>query len=228
MPFHLTYKACTKLPLLLSSLLAIALACPIAVADERDDPPQFVEGVHYARLPLKAGADDSGKIEVREFFWYGCPHCYQLEPYLNSWKVADDVEFIRTPATLGRNWLTHAYVYYALEALGKADELHPLFFEALHAKKLKLQSITQIAQFFAAHGVDAAKFEKTANSFVVEAKVKQADKLARGYLLSSVPTVVVNGRYQLSPRTAGGYKKFTDALDYLVALERKRLGKRQP
>lgn len=227
MLFHLTYKVFTKSPLclLLPLLLATLAESPVAIADGNQDSPRFVEGVHYTRLSLQAQVNHSDTIEVREFFWYGCPHCYQLEPYLDSWKVADDVELIRTPATLGRDWLTHAYVYYALEALGKVDELHPVFFSALHVKKLNLRTLPQIAQFFSAYGLDATKFEKAAKSFVVEAKVKQADKLASEYVLSSVPTVIVNRRYQLSPRTVGGYKEFTEALDYLVALERKRLGK---
>lgn len=181
---------------------------------------QFEEGRHYKLLPRPAEVQvPEGKVEVREFFWYGCPHCYTLEPHIAKWKKPAAVEFVTTPALLGKNWVPHAYAYYALKALGRLEELHSALFDAVHARKRRVYSLKQIAAFLEEHGIEREKFEKTVKSFVVETQVKSAERLGRTYAISGVPTFVVNGKYVTSPSMTGDYDTFFRVIDYLVAKE---------
>ena len=180
----------------------------------------FIEGRHYTVVRGETPPSvPAGKVEVREFFWYGCPHCYTLEAYLDKWQKPDAAEFVLTPTLLGKNWVDHAYAYYALKALGRLDELHPVLFEALHVKKKRLSTIGQMAKFFEGHGIKAAKFREAAESFTVATQVKIAERLAREYGISSVPTFVINGRYLTSPSMTGSYEQFFEVVDFLVRKE---------
>ena len=182
----------------------------------------FIEGKHYTVIPTPVLMQmPAGKVEVREFFWYGCPHCYTLEPYISDWEKPKSVEFVTTPAMLGKNWVDHAYTYYALKALGKLDELHPILFDAIHRKKKRLYKIAQIGDFLAGYGLEKKEFEKAVESFSVSTEIKRAERLAKSYGISSVPIVVVNGKYALSPSTVGSYENFFKAVDYLVEKESK-------
>ncbi|MDD9806723.1 MAG: thiol:disulfide interchange protein DsbA/DsbL [Gammaproteobacteria bacterium] len=193
--------------------MLFALAAPAAFAQD------FIEGQHYQRLEQPQPTETGDKVEVREFFWYGCPHCYVLEPYLDNWQVPDSAEFIRTPATFNELWATHARVYYVLQEMKKLDELHAVFFDALHKRKLRLTDAASIARFFEGHGIAADKFQSAWRSFLVDTKVGKADKAVRAYGLKSVPSFVVNGKYLVSPSTVTSYAQFIEVLDYLIALE---------
>lgn len=199
-----------------AALLVAAAFVPAAPAAWAQD---FVEGQHYQRLENPQPTATGDKIEVREFFWYGCPHCYVLEPYLDNWRVPDSAEFVRTPATFNELWATHARVYYVLQEMKKLDELHAVFFDALHKRKLKLNNAASIARFFEGHGIPADRFQSAWRSFLVDAKVGQADKAVRAYGLRSVPSFVVNGKYLVSPSMVTSYALFIEVLNYLVALE---------
>ncbi len=177
----------------------------------------FTEGTHYTRLETAMPVNmPAGKIEVREFFWYGCPHCYTLEVYIRNWNRPEAAEFVTTPALLGKNWVDHARAYYALEALGKLEELHPVLFDALHAKRQRLSTIKQLAKFFENHGIERKKFEETAASFLVNTQVKRAENLGKNYGITSVPTLVINGEYVTSPSMVGSYENFFEVVNYLV------------
>ena len=177
----------------------------------------FIEGTHYTRLdtPVQVRVPE-GKIEVREFFWYGCPHCFKLEPYINKWEKPENVEFVTTPAVLGKNWVAHAYAYYALEALGKLDELHTVLFHALHTEKRRLLTIGQLAELFEHHGIKRAKFEEAVKSFLVDTQVKRAENLGKSYSISGVPTFVIGGKYKTSPSMTGDYETFFKVVDFLI------------
>lgn len=198
-------------------LLCAAAALVFATAAQAQS---FVEGRHYTAVPRPAPVQVAeGKVEVREFFWYGCPHCYTLEPYIHNWKKPAAVEFVTTPAVLGKNWVDHAYAYYALKALGRLEELHPVLFDAVHAKKRRVYSINEMAAFFSGYGIEPGKFKETAKSFLVESQVKRAERLGRTYGISGVPSFVVNGKYVTSPGMAGSYENFFKIVDFLVAKE---------
>lgn len=150
--------------------------------------------------PLYAPA--SGKIEVVEYFWYGCGTCYALEPHIEAWleKLPKDVEFKRTPAPGAASWTVPARTYFALEALGLQPKLHRPFFDAIQKERLRPTNTQQLDDWLSRQGVDVARFHAAENSFTVESKLKRADQLFNrvNELSHGVPAVVVNGRYIIS------------------------------
>lgn len=197
---------------LLSLTCAGAIAAPAAT---------FREGADYKLLapPLPTQAD--GKVEVLELFWYRCPHCYELQPVLESWqkRTGKTIVYRRMPAVLGSNWAIHARAYYTAEALDVLERMHRPVFDALHAEQRNIGDEASLAAFFAEHGVDAARFRQVFNSFGVDSKVRAAADTTRRLRLSGVPAVVVNGRYLTSPAIAGGAPRMTEVLDFLIGQE---------
>lgn len=165
-----------------------------------------VEGQDYTVLdtPVKTQVDDN-QIEVTGVFWYGCPHCYNLEEPLNAWvaELPEDVTFNRLPATMGDAWVKHAFAYYAAEDLGILDKVHDDFFEALHEQGKRLTDPDDIAAFFSNYGVSEEDALKALNSFGVKSQVSKANTRMRGMELMGVPALVVDGRYVISPSSAG-------------------------
>ena len=189
---------------------------------------QFTEGTHYARLtptqPTVGGAD---KIEVAEIFWYGCNHCYDFEPFINRWKesMPANARFVRIPAIWNPLVRLHAQLYYTEEVLGKNGKFtDPEMFRAAvfaeyHRRGNRLASFDSIQELFAKHGVSATDFESTWNSFEVAQKLRVAQDLARRYSISSVPAVVVNGKYRTGAAEAGGYPRLLELVDELIERE---------
>lgn len=161
------------------------------------------------------------KIEVIEFFWYGCPHCYTFEPSLTAWLKTkpENVEFIRIPAVFNEQWGKHAKAYFTAEALGVVDKIHGDMFDGVQQKQ-ELESEEQLAKFFAAHGVKEADFRETYNSFMVDSKMRQAPALAAKYGITGVPAIVVNGKYKTNGTLAGSQEKMIDVLNALIKKER--------
>ncbi|MBW8056338.1 MAG: thiol:disulfide interchange protein DsbA/DsbL [Nitrospira sp.] len=186
---------------------------------------QFELGKHYVQLPSGSVVETDDKIEVREFFWYGCPHCYSLEPYLERWLKTkpDEVAYVRTPG-VARKWIPHARAYYTFEALGITEKVHRPFFDAIHKGGQKLSDEASMAAFVAAYGVDQETFRKAFNSFGVKTQVQKAKQLNFRYGVDSVPTITVDGRYKANVRGAGGPDQLMRLINYLVEqskLERK-------
>src|SRR5690606_11782272 len=158
-----------------------------------------VEGTHYVRLSQAAPVSaPAGKVEVVEFFWYGCNHCYAFEPSLAAWaaQLPADVVFRRVPVAFRENpFGNHQRLFYALEAMGLVSTLHAKVFHAIHAGQQGLDKPETIADFVARHGVDRAKFLAMFNSFAVQTKCKQARTLSDAYKIEGVPTLGVAGRY---------------------------------
>ena len=163
------------------------------------------------------------KIEVLEFFWYGCPHCYSLEPHMQQWlkTKADNVEFIRVPAVFSKHFKVHARSYYALHIMGVIEEVHPKIFSALHSrnKKLKLNTLDSMTNFLKKQNIDTDKFVKTYNSFGVESKLRKAIKLVNNYEVKGVPAVAVNGKYFVTGQSAGSYENLIKIVDRLIDKE---------
>lgn len=201
---------------------AVALAL-VALPGADAGAQNFTEGTHYTRInpPMKTGTP-GGKIEVREFFWYGCPHCYSFEPYILKWKkqAPADVVVIQTPAVLGERWVAHAYTYYTLDELGVLDKLHPVFFAALHKDKKRLTTLDEIADFFTLHGIEKSHFVNVYKSFSVNNRVKKAEDLGLRAQVKGVPFVTVAGRYAVVLGSLNSFQQLTDLLDHLVAKER--------
>jgi thiol:disulfide interchange protein DsbA len=181
------------------------------------------EGIEYKTIsPRVANQVEDKKIEVVELFWYGCPHCFHFEPSLLKWlkQKPKDVNFVRVPAVFNPTWGLHARAYYTAEVLGILDKIHEPLFNAIHLKKQKMATANELADFFAAHGIEKETFYETFNSFAVDAKVRRATDLTHRYGIDGVPSLIVNGKYRTSGSMAGGQQKMLQVVDYLIKQER--------
>jgi thiol:disulfide interchange protein DsbA len=181
-----------------------------------------VEGKDYVAVPLpQAQVAGSGKVEVTEVFWYGCPHCFALEPRLAAWlsQLPKDVQFRRVPAVLAAHWQPMAKAFYALEATG--IDLHAKMFNAIHIEKLNLNDEQTFLQWVGRQGVDGSKVGDAYRSFGVNGKVQAARQMNVNLGLTSVPSLVVGGKYLTSPSMAGGTDQMFQVVDYLVEQVRK-------
>ncbi len=204
---------------------AVETAAPerIVLAQADTSARQFSLGEHYERLtPAQPTSSGPEQIEVAEVFWYACPHCYTFDPYLESWKenIAGDVSFVRIPVLWAGIHQMHARIYYTAETLNKLDEMHADIFREIHVNRNGLDNPAAIGSFFGNYGVDQATFDSTFESFAVYTKLQRADELARRYRISSVPTVIVNGKYVTSATMAGSYPVLLEVIDELIAMER--------
>jgi thiol:disulfide interchange protein DsbA len=165
---------------------------------------------------------DAGKIEVIEFFWYGCPHCYAIEPSVANWVKTKpaDVEFKRVPAYAG-SWVPMASLFYTLEAMGKLDALHQKVFDAIHKQGQNLGNRKSLAQFLGANGVDFAEYEKVEKSFSVVNKLNRDQQLTVLYQVDTVPRFIIAGKYMTSGDQAGGNDKIMAAVDEAIAAARR-------
>lgn len=182
----------------------------------------FKEGTDYDLLPQPGKVEVPGKLEVREFFWYGCPHCFELEPILAQWRktLPADVNFVHTPAPMNKNWVPHAHAYYVAESMGKLDEISAKLFHALHVKRDKLFSQEELAGFFTQFGITEEEFNKRYNSFAVRVKVKQAEALTKNYRLRGVPALVVNGKYLVKAKAGQTSQSMLQVVQFLLDKER--------
>lgn len=202
----------------LSLLLMITASLSLAEAPASG----YTAGKHYAVLPQPVRTRDASKIEVVEVFWYGCPHCYHFEPIVKQWKktAAADIDFWQSPAMWGGAMKEHAKAFYVAQALGVMDKLHEPLFVSLVVERKKLQNQQEIGQLFADYGVAKADFDKAYNSFSIESQVKQADARARSYKITGTPEVIVNGKYRVTAKLAGGQEKMFAIVDFLIEKER--------
>lgn len=167
----------------------------------------FQEGKHYVRLPQPVPVSaPTGKVEVLEFFSYGCPHCSAFEPVLDAWakKLPADVAFRRVPVNFLFNAELFQRTYFSLEALGQVEAMQRKVFAAVHVQRERWSSPDAVADFVAKHGVDRAKFLELYSSFGVQTKMVQARQLVERYKIDGVPALGVHGRYYTSPSLAGG------------------------
>ena len=183
-----------------------------------------VEGTHYTKLaqPVPVSVP-AGKIEVIEFFSYGCPHCFALEPTLEPWakRLPDDVVFKRVPVGFNALYENYQKIYYALEAMGQVENMHRKVFNAIHQQRQRLDKEADIAAFMTANGIDGAKFVELYKSFTVQTKAKQAQQLSQAYKIEGVPTLAVQGRYTTSGSQAGSNERALAVADALVQTARK-------
>ncbi len=195
------------------------LALGVSTAWASDHDSKYIEGTHYQRIsPQVPTSTEEGKIEVVELFWYGCSHCYALEPYLEIWldEKPDNVSFTRIPAVLNAGWETHARLYYALELMGKIDMLHEEIFSAIHEEGKKFDDKNSIAKYLSEHDVDADEFLKTFDSFAVTTRIQRAKQLGKAYGVTGTPTMVVNGEFLSSAGMAGGHPELIEVVNQRV------------
>lgn len=186
-------------------------------------PERFKQGVHYQLLTAaQPTGTEPGTVEVLEVFWYGCPHCYSLEPYIQAWRddgMPPQAEFRRMPAALNPSWQILARAYYTAEALGVLDQAHGDMFREFHVNRNPLNTPELLATFFSRYGVSEEDFTAAFNSFAVQTKLRRADALTRRYRISGVPAIVVNGKYVTGASEAGGVNELFEVVDFLVEKE---------
>jgi thiol:disulfide interchange protein DsbA len=183
---------------------------------------RFQLGKHYTRLsPTQPTSSSPDKVEVAEIFWYGCPHCYALDPSLKSWVASkpDYVAFVRVPVAWSDVAKAHARAFYTEEALGKIGAIHDALFREIHEKHDLLDTEDKLRAFFGTFGVDDATFKAAYESAGVQTKVQRADELVRRYRVASVPTIVVNGKYTTDVGLAGGNEQLFALIGELAASE---------
>ncbi|MBT7408819.1 MAG: thiol:disulfide interchange protein DsbA/DsbL, partial [Methylococcales bacterium] len=183
-------KPIIKLILLLISGIFFSMA--------QANPPGLEKGFHYQEIVPNQPTTDATKIEVIELFWYGCPHCYSLEPYLKRWlaQKPDDVKFIQIPVQFRADWTMHAKMYFTAKYLGILNDIHETIFDAIHMGKKKFKTVDSVRTFFKEHGVSEKDFNKTFKSFAVRNQIVRTKKLARLYGVNGVPALIVNGKYR--------------------------------
>ena len=183
----------------------------------------FTEGKHYITLdkPVKTVTGD--KVEVRELFWYYCPHCFNVEPVLSNWvkKLPNNTTFIRQPAVFSDRWINGAIFYYVLEQLDEVDRLHSQLFEAIHLQKRAFIDQEDFVEWLVEHGVDNDVANSAFKSFSVRIKVNKSKLNTVKYHTSGVPALVINGKYWTDASHAGGELEMFKVADYLIAKESK-------
>ncbi len=198
--------------------LALAGASPLAFAQSAP-----VEGRDFVKLPAPVPVPGGGKVDVIEFFWYGCPHCYAFEPALEGWvkKLPTDVGFRRIHVAFTSMHEGHAKIFYAAEQLGLVDRVHKLIFNAMHQQNMRFQREAEVLDFVKANGIDSVKFGEAMRSFGVATKVQQAKQLVDSYKVDGVPGLGIHGRWFTSPSLAGGPARALAVADQLIGLARK-------
>ena len=199
-------------------IAAIALAPLAARSQQRGD-------AGYLTLANALPVENPGKVEVAEFFWYGCIHCYNLEPVLEAWlpKLPADAYFRRIPAVFNERWGLDATIFYAFEALGVLDKLHRPFFDAIHKDRLKTDDPAALNEWLARHGVQLTKFEAATKSFSVQSKLKRAAQLTAGSRIDGTPALMVHGRYTISTEQSGSREGMLASAERLIPVVRKTL-----
>lgn len=194
---------------------------------------RWVAGTNYQVLvPAQPTAVAAGKVEVLEFFWYGCPHCYALDPTIEHWRAnkAPYIEFERVPVLWANPHVAHARLFYTLQALGQRDALHSKIFDAIHRQNDPLwapgdddkAALADQLKFAKANGISDSEFLKAYNSGEVQADLQHAADLNRRYQITAIPTFVINGKYETGEGMAGGAANLTALIDDLAASERAR------
>ncbi len=178
---------------------------------------ELKEGDNYETLAQAQATAAAGKVEVAEFFWYGCPHCYALEPVLNKWMqtLPKDVVLRRVPADFGR-WVQGVRLFYALETIGEEARVRGELFDAIHKERLGYTKEPDVTEWLAKKGIDREKFTTAYNSAAVQTKVQGAQQLTLAYGVDGVPTVVVGGKYRTSSAMVGGHDALPAIIDQLI------------
>ena len=203
----------------LSALTALSVLGGAARAQKAGQP--------FQTLATKVPTEVAGKIEVIEFFSYGCPHCHDFEPLLNNWTktLPADVNFVKVPITFNRpEWTNLARIYYTLEAMGESAKLGPAVFAAIHEQKRQLQKEDVLLEW-AGSVTDAKRFGDTWKSFGVQSRVQRSNQIAAAYRVSGVPMMAVDGRFIVSASTAGSHEGMLKTVNELVARVRSEKGK---
>ena len=181
----------------------------------------FVEGTDYEVISPAVKTTQPDKVVVTEVFWYGCPHCFRFEPYVERWsaELPEGVIFEQVPSSLNPRWTEHARAYYSFQIMGALEQMHTAFFDAIHLKRQRLNSLDIIAEFVAERGLDEKAFREHYFSFPVETQLRKNMQKEKRYGHNGVPAVIVNGKYLVTGSLAGSNDRMIQIMNYLVAAE---------
>ena len=181
----------------------------------------FVDGVDYKSINPPASTSQPDKVVVTEVFWYGCPHCFRFEPYIEKFaeNLREGVVFEQVPSVINPRWSDHARAYYAMKMMGIQEALHAKLFNAIHLERKRLNSEDTLAEFVGENGYDEAKFRELYTSFPVDTQLRKNIKQERRYGHNGVPAVIVNGKYLTSGSMAGSNARLIQVIDFLVDKE---------
>jgi thiol:disulfide interchange protein DsbA len=184
--------------------------------------PDAFEGHDYERLKNPQAVATGNKIEVLEFFWYRCPHCFQLEPALESWlkKLPKDAQVRRVPAVFRDDWMPGAKIFHTLEQMGELDRLHKKVFDAYHVHNINLNDPAVLMDWVGKQGVDRKKFEAIYKSFSTQSRSTQGGRLASSYAIRGVPAFIIDGKYSTSMSMTGSEARLFEVLDQLIVKAR--------
>jgi protein dithiol oxidoreductase (disulfide-forming) len=189
----------------------------------------FQAGKDYRPISPAQPTESGDRIEVLEFFSYGCPHCHELEPFLAAWAktLPKDVAFRRIPITFNREaWTVLAKIYLSFEVMGEADRMSPLTFTAIHSDRVALDNEATRNAWLQKNGVNVAKFNENFRSFTVSSKLQRATQVAAAYQIQGVPSMAVDGKYMTAPSMVNSLEGTVAAVDQLIALARKERGRK--
>lgn len=203
-------------------LLILLLAAALPLQGYAQTP---AEGREYRTLQVTQPTEKN-RVEVIEFFWYACPHCFAMQPALDPWikQLPKDVLFKRVPVAFDDSSIPHSRMFYTLEGLGKLQTLHMKAFNAIHLEKNRMATAQAQADYFAREGIDRQTYLNMYNSFSVQAKVNTAQQIWKSYRVDGTPDLAIAGRYLTSPLRAGSIGASLQAADWLVAKSRKEQG----
>lgn len=207
----------------LKLLLAALAVAVLSVSPVMAQAP--VEGKQYTRLQMPQPTEQAGKVEVIEFFWYGCSHCSDFEPLLQPWvkKLPANVVFRKVPAVFNPNWALGARLFYTIEALGLTERLNVAAFNAVQKERINLNDEKAVGDWAARQGADRQKFLDMYKSFAVDGKVRKAAEMTQEYGFSGVPALVVGGKYLLA--SVGTLEDLLRVTDFLIAKNRTEIKK---
>jgi thiol:disulfide interchange protein DsbA len=210
-----------SLQLAAAGLLGTGLALPLTASAQG----AAIEGKEYQKIsrPVPVALGGATKIEVVEFFWYGCPHCNALQPQLEAWvkRLPADVAFRPVPVGFAPQHEYHQKLFYALEAMGQLGAMHDKVFAAIHVARKRMDKDAEVAEFISANGLDGAKLVETMKSFSVSGKSRQAKQLTEAYHIDGVPTLGIQGRYTTSASMTGSPERAFAVAEQLMAQIRK-------
>ncbi|MCH8529953.1 MAG: thiol:disulfide interchange protein DsbA/DsbL [Saccharospirillum sp.] len=199
---------------IIATLLTLVSLVSLAQAQE------FVEGTHYQRLPEKLPTTYRGDEvgEIMEVFSYSCIHCFNLETFIQSWKQGkpDDIRFTLVPVLFNERQLPEARAYYVGEFLGLHEESHMAIYNEIHLNRTRMATDDRFASFFTRFGVSEEEYRNMANSFAVNVRINQAQRITQGGQVQGTPSLIVNGQYLVTGQMAGGNPRMFDVAEWLI------------
>ncbi len=199
----------------------LGLALSVMFSASANAQMAFVEGTDYQLISPAVKTTQPDKVVVTEIFWYGCPHCFRFEPYVEKWSASlpEGVVFEQVPSSLVPRWTEHARAYYSFRLMGQLEQTHRAFFDAIHLERQRLTNLDSIAAFVAERGLDEKVFREYYHSFPVETQIRKNGQKEKRYGHNGVPAVIVNGKYMVSASMAGSNQRMIQIMNFLVAEE---------